>query len=123
MIILEQWVEYDDRTDWYLDSDLIITLNKDGFENSLAWRTRLVDYVWSGVPVGTNGGDPLGEDLIRNGAAFRIDISTPDALAQSIIAIIENKSNITNVRQAMSNYRPKLFHENALRELASHLKN
>jgi glycosyltransferase involved in cell wall biosynthesis len=118
IVTLEDWVDYDKRADWYLDSDIIITLNKTGFENSLAWRTRLVDYVWSGVPLATNGGDPLGEDLIKHGAAFRIDITTHISLTNSLVSIIEDKVQLSNVRLAIRDYRSKLFWRSALLELA-----
>ena len=55
-----------------------MTFNHLGLENKLAWRTRLMDYVLADRPIITNGGDPLGDDLIKRGVAFA---STAEQLA------------------------------------------
>lgn len=67
------WGPYDERFQTYAQGSAIITYNHEGLENLLAWRTRLMDFVLSKRPILTNGGDPLGEDLIRDGIAFRIN--------------------------------------------------
>ena len=122
-ISLHEWVSYEDRADWYCDCDLIVTLNKDGFENSLSWRTRLVDYVWSGMPVASNGGDPLSEDLIRNGAAARLCIDSPVDLAFSLKNIITNVEKLAEMKLKMQDYRPKLYWENICKNLVNDIVN
>lgn len=83
-VFFKDWVDYQDRFDWYNDADVIISLNKPGNENRLSWRTRVMDYVWGGRPIITNGGDPLSEYLIKNEAALRIDDLDPVSIASKI---------------------------------------
>ena len=72
---------YSDRFKVYSKGSTIITLNKEGLENNLAWRTRLADYIASRQPIITNGGDPLGELAIENGNAIKIsDIHSPESI-------------------------------------------
>ena len=40
LVVLQDWVKFEDRADWYLNSDLVVVVNKEGEENKLAWRTR-----------------------------------------------------------------------------------
>ncbi len=71
---------YDKRFITYSKATAIVYINKSGLENELAWRTRLVDYILAKKPIITNGGDPLGEDLILNGLGFRLDINDKNSL-------------------------------------------
>lgn len=122
-VYLFDWVEYEKRADWYMDCDLIITINKEGFENTLAWRTRLVDYVWSGMPVATNGGDPLGEDLIKQGAAARLDISSAECLAKTILDTVSDTEALGKMKETMMSYRPNLYWNKVIRGLVEDIKN
>lgn len=65
------WSPYEKRFEIYKEANAIITFNHMGLENELAWRTRLMDYLLAHKPIITNGGDPLGEDLIKRGIAYR----------------------------------------------------
>lgn len=79
LVHLVDWVPFHERGNWYLDADLICFANQPGMENLLAWRTRVVDYLWTRTPLATNGGDPLSEEMIAAGAAVRIDATDPAA--------------------------------------------
>ena len=65
---------------WYLGSDAVVLINNIGMENTLAWRTRLVDYVWADLPIVTNGGDPMSDILEANKAVYIL----PDLDAKTI---------------------------------------
>lgn len=90
LVHLVDWVQFHDRGDWYLDADMTILANQPGIENAVAWRTRVVDYLWARVPVATNGGDPIGEELIAAGAGVRIDPADPSGTAATIAAVLRD---------------------------------
>jgi glycosyltransferase involved in cell wall biosynthesis len=71
---------YDKRFKTYSQASAIVYINKMGLENELAWRTRLVDYILAKKPIITNGGDPLGEDLIEGGLGFKLNLDDPNSL-------------------------------------------
>jgi glycosyltransferase involved in cell wall biosynthesis len=116
-IILQDWVEFNDRADWYLDSDLVILINKIGGENELAWRTRLVDYMWADLPIITNGGDPLGEELIAIGAASRLDDLSSAGLSKSLSRLLTNPQDLEKIKKALSAIRKKYYWEIVTRPL------
>jgi len=117
IIHTHDWVPFEDRADWYLDCNLIITLNEPGMENSLSWRTRVADYVWAGMPIASNGGDPLTEDLIAHGAAGRLDISTLENLSESIYKILADESGLKRMKSQMQAYRPNLYWDHVVKPL------
>lgn len=78
-IYFEDWVTYDERLNIFASADWAISMNSDGAENAYSWRIRVADLAGNDVPVMTNGGDPLGEWLINNGLASRLDLNSSDS--------------------------------------------
>jgi len=115
---LVDWVPFHERGNWYLDADLICFANQPGMENLFAWRTRVVDYLWTRTPLATNGGDPLGEEMIAAGAAVRIDATNPEVLADTLAATLGNAKKLAAMRQAADTIREKYLWKNAIRPLA-----
>ncbi len=116
-IIMQDWVDFNSRADWYMDSDAVILINKVGSENELAWRTRLVDYIWADLPIFTNGGDPLGEQLISAGAAARLENLSSDGLAKSISEFVVDSSGLDALKKNLSSVRKKFYWESVTNEL------
>ncbi len=109
LVIMQDWVDFGRRSDWYLDADLLVTINRPGDENALSWRTRLVDFAWAGVPVATNGGDPLGEDLIAAGAAARLPGLEPEAMAQTLGSLLDDGDALRALRERLRAFKQGLY--------------
>ncbi|MEU6643755.1 glycosyltransferase [Saccharomonospora sp. NPDC046836] len=61
----EQWVPYDERQNWLLDADCGVTTHFEHVETTFAFRTRVLDYLWAGLPIVTTDGDAFA-DLVRS---------------------------------------------------------
>ena len=118
LVILQDWVAFDDRADWYADADLVVLVNKPGDENELCWRTRLVDFVWGNVPILTNGGDPLGERLIAAGAAARFRGLDPQVMAEDLISLLENPAELAGIRSRLDTCKQGLYWDVVTKPLA-----
>ncbi len=114
LVHLVDWVPFEDRGDWYLDADLTIMANQPGLENALAWRTRVVDYLWARVPVATNGGDPIGEEIIAAGAGLRIEPGDPHRTAEAIAAVLRHPEVRAVMRERCDALRSKYLWPNAV---------
>lgn len=111
------WIDFNDRADWYLDSDIVVVVNQEGPENKLAWRTRLVDFVWADLPILTNGGDPLGEKLIANDAAARLEELSSAGIESAIRRLATDKKAIARYRKNIGTIRDSLYWDVATRSL------
>jgi len=60
----EQWVPYGQRQNWLLDADCGVTTHFEHVETTFAFRTRVLDYLWAGLPIVTTDGDAFA-DLVR----------------------------------------------------------
>jgi hypothetical protein len=86
-IVFSPWIPYSAREDLYAASDLIVSISSEGLEADLAYRTRLLDAAWGGVPSVSVAGGALARDLEDAGAGWRVERSA-EALARAILAAL-----------------------------------
>ena len=55
----DDWVPYADRQNYLLEADVGVSLHVEHAETHLSFRTRLLDYIWAGLPIVTTGGDVI----------------------------------------------------------------
>src|SRR5207302_5639583 len=73
VFFLEGWTPYAERGAYLAEADLGVSLHRDGVETELAFRTRLLDYLWAGLPVLSTGGDELSARLAAAGGAVLVE--------------------------------------------------
>jgi hypothetical protein len=86
-IVFSPWIPYSAREDLYAASDLIVSISSEGLEADLAYRTRLLDAAWGGVPSVSVAGGALARDLEDAGAGWRVERSA-EAFARAILAAL-----------------------------------
>ena len=118
-VILQDWVNFSERADWYLDSDLVVLINKEGEENNLSWRTRLVDYTWASLPIVTNGGDPLSEILISNNAAVRLEALNAETIAKDIAQLVTDDKKLKEVKANLQKVKQQFYWDTVTSGLAT----
>jgi glycosyltransferase involved in cell wall biosynthesis len=62
----DRWVAYGERASWLLDADCAISTHGEHMETHFAFRTRLLDCFWAGLPIVCTGGDDLAERVARD---------------------------------------------------------
>ena len=67
-ILFSPWLPYAQRADLYAAADLVVSIASDGLESDLAFRTRLLDAAWGGVPSVAVAGGSLAAELSAAGA-------------------------------------------------------
>ncbi len=101
------WVEYEQRTRWLANADLVVSLNRATPEVRYSWRTRVLDYIAVCVPLLTNGGDPLSEMVISAGGGLATDGSAVD-LVRQVRRCIDDREVLSVAALGMRNLRPTL---------------
>lgn len=125
-ILFKEWVGYDERIDIFNSTDLAISINAENLENKYSFRLRLADMVGNGVPVVTNGGDPLGEELVRKGLAFKFNFLDTYRLVDRFQEfLIANRNDIKKLRTklASNKVRSNLSSDSAICEIINTVNN
>lgn len=118
-VIFHDWVEYNDRINWFKHCDVAISINADTIENQFSWRIRIADLAGNKVPIITNGGDPLGEELLSYGAAFRVHENTELGITTVIDNLINHPTAITDARLQLEKLDDQLHIYRYTSELAA----
>lgn len=86
-ILFSPWLPYASRADLYAAVDLLVSISSEGLERDLAFRTRLLDAAWGGLPSLSVAGGPLARQLEEAGAGRRVT-GTASALADAVTQML-----------------------------------
>lgn len=113
----ETWVPYDERQNYLLDADCGVTTHFEHVETTFAFRTRVLDYLWAGLPVITTDGDSFA-DLVRQ---ERLGVVVPaedaDALARALEKALYDADFAEQCRARIVAVRERFTWENVLAPL------
>jgi glycosyltransferase involved in cell wall biosynthesis len=88
VIFHHDWVPYDERADWLLDANCAISTHLDHLETRFAYRSRLVDCFWAGLPVVCTTGDALALRIERDGLGATAPPGDDAALANALDGVL-----------------------------------
>jgi hypothetical protein len=66
-------------------ADLAVSTHWDHLETEFAFRTRVVDYLWCGLPVVSTSGDELADVVERSGAGSVVPPGDVEALCAALV--------------------------------------
>jgi glycosyltransferase involved in cell wall biosynthesis len=85
------WNSYEQRADYLLEADAGISLHKDSLETRFAFRTRILDYLWAGLPIIASKGDCWADDIEQYGLGLTVAPGDVDAVATAIMKMADDK--------------------------------
>jgi GT2 family glycosyltransferase len=88
IVFFGDWVPYDERENYLLEADLGVSLHFDHVETRFSFRTRLLDYIWAGLPAVVTEGDYLGDLLAREGLGRSVRCEDVEAVADAIVEML-----------------------------------
>ena len=98
----EGWVDYDRRADFLLEADVGVSTHLDHIETAFSFRTRILDYLWAGLPIVTTAGDSLAELVERHGLGATAPAGDVEVLAGAIRTTLDNPP--TNVHEVAAQF-------------------
>jgi hypothetical protein len=99
-VFFHSWVPYAERDSYLLDSDVAVSLHFDHVETRFAYRTRLLDYIWAGLPMVVTGGDVLAQLAEARGLARLVAPESPREVAHALLAGLTEPENRARVAEA-----------------------
>jgi glycosyltransferase involved in cell wall biosynthesis len=84
----QTWVDYDDRVNYLLDADLGVSTHFSHLETAYSFRTRILDYLWAGLPIVSTEGDTFGDYVFKFGLGRVVGEQDSAALADALEALL-----------------------------------
>lgn len=88
----EEWVDYGLRHEYLADADIGVTAHFSDIETHFSFRTRVLDYLWSGLPILTSEGDFFARLVEDRGIGAAVEVESPEAMAEAIDSLIDRVS-------------------------------
>jgi len=82
------WVPYEERGEWLTDADVGVSAHRDHLEARYSHRTRILDYLWAGLPVATTAGDALAELVENEGLGRAVAAGDAEGLAAACAELL-----------------------------------
>ena len=86
----DSWVPYAERATWLMQADCAISAHVEHLETRFAYRTRLLDCFWAGLPVVCTSGDDLADYVVSERLGAVAPPCDVQALASALEEVLEN---------------------------------
>lgn len=120
-VFFGDWIPYADWPNVLLESDLALTLHFDTLETRLAFRSRVFDYIWAGLPIVASGGDATSELIQGYGVGIVVGDQDVAGVAMAIDGLLAEPSPVQP--QHFERARQELTWERAAVPLINYCRN
>ncbi len=98
------WVPYDERQNHLLDADIGVTNHFDHIETEFSFRTRVLDYFWTSLPVVSTAGDTLADLIEQRRLGLTVEAEDVEGLEAALHTLLtddelaaECRRNVTEI--------------------------
>jgi glycosyltransferase involved in cell wall biosynthesis len=88
-VFFTDWLPYRDWANALMESDIALALALDTLETRLAFRSRVLEYIWAGLPIITTPGDASSDLVSRYQLGEVVNYQDPAGVAQAIDRVLE----------------------------------
>ena len=106
VIFNDTWVPYDERGAYLLEADVGVSTHHVHVETTFAFRTRILDYLWAGLPMVVTEGDGFADLVHDEGLGIVVPAHDADALAEALTTVLTDtaaaeryRANVARVRE------------------------
>jgi glycosyltransferase involved in cell wall biosynthesis len=120
-VFFRDWTPYRERGAGLLEADAAISLHVPGVETRYASRTRLLDWIWAGLPGVVTAGDAIGDDLAGRGLAVAVPPGDEAAVADGLARLLDEPDARPRRRTAFAALAGELSWDRCVEPLARFL--
>jgi len=118
----EGWVPYHDRQNWLLDANCGATTHFPHVETTFAFRTRVLDYLWAGLPIVTTEGDSFADLVHRERLGVVVPPEDEAALARALERVLYDEEFAAGCRERIARVREEYTWDRALAPLVAYCR-
>jgi hypothetical protein len=88
----DTWVDYDQRHNYLFNATIGVSTHYKSLETQFSFRTRILDYLWAGLPVISTEGDYFAELISQEKCGVVVKQRDATDLAEKIIKLLDKNS-------------------------------
>lgn len=86
------WVDYELRQNYLLQADVGVSAHFDNPETRFAFRTRMLDYLWCGLPILATRGDVFADDVAEHGLGTVVDYENVEGWCCALLRLKDDSA-------------------------------
>ena len=98
-VFFGDWVPYADWPNYLLEADIGVSLHFNTIEAQFASRTRILDYIWAGLPIVATKGDAMSEVIKGYNLGELVDPENVEQLTRTLLNLL-NKPHLREAYRA-----------------------
>nr|WP_231134665.1 glycosyltransferase [Motilibacter deserti] len=111
------WVPYEERQNHFLEADLGVSTHFDHLETRFSFRTRMLDYFWTRLPIVATEGDSIAELIAQRGLGRVVGYEDVDGLARALTGLLDDPEEMARIKDRLSVVREEFRWERVTRAL------
>lgn len=118
----EGWVPFDERQNFLLEADIGVSAHTNTVETRLAFRTRVLDYIWAGLPVILTEGDYFADLVAREELGKTVPPGDAEAWKQAILSLAAGEGERQAMKSRLHALREQFHWERVAEPLVSYCR-
>ncbi|HEV2350776.1 MAG TPA: glycosyltransferase family 4 protein [Terriglobia bacterium] len=107
----EGWVPFEERQDYFMEADIGVSAHFESYETRLAFRTRILDYIWAGLPMILTEGDCLADWASRQNVGTTLRTGDVEGWKQAILSVAGSIELRQEIRNRLQQLAPQFYWE------------
>lgn len=101
VFFVDSWLSKEELSNYYLESDMGVSLHHCHLETRFSMRNRILGYLWGGLPVIVTEGDYAAEIVRENGWGIVVKEHSKMELVAAIQKLVDDKTYYDNCKSAI----------------------
>lgn len=119
----ETWVDYESRADYLLDADIGVSTHIWHAETRFSFRTRILDYLWAGLPIVSSEGDVFADIVRQYDLGEVVPAGDAAAVAAAILRLLNDPGRLSATQARVRRVREQFEWDRALAPLIDFCRN
>jgi GT2 family glycosyltransferase/glycosyltransferase involved in cell wall biosynthesis len=94
-----EWIRYNDRQNYLIEADIGVSTHLDHIETAYSFRTRMLDYLWAGLPIVCTSGDSLSQLVRDRDLGAVVAPGDVEGLAEALGQLLEDRPRLAEIKQ------------------------
>lgn len=88
----QEWIPYGKRHNFLREASLGVSIHSNHIETRFSFRTRILDYLWAGLPIIATEGDSFADLIDRNRLGIVVPYHDEGRLSQAILMLLNDQT-------------------------------
>jgi len=118
----KNWIPYEERHNYFLESDVGVSTHLEHFETRFSFRTRILDYIYFNTPILCSKGDFFENYIEKNSIGITVTPSDREELKKAILSFGDKKLR-ENFKNNIKRVEKEFYWDTLLLPLKCKLRN